>query len=246
MQRPQHGNMLSQLSCSWAMREPIRIPTASLHRGNLRVQTTVLLSFHKSLGRVCVCVCVCVRACIGTQLCLSLYDIINCSLPGSSVHRIFQARTLEWVAISYSRGSSPLRDQICVSYKGKKKHSLPFSMTLICKLTRIGLSYYVLWLPWWHSGEESTCNAGDAEDRFSLWVRKIPWRWAWQPTLVFLLRKSHGQRSMVGYGPWCDKESDRTAATENVHSTMYYIIYDIPYSAAVPDFEYRTSDFYQN
>ena len=51
---------------------------------------------------------------------------------------------------------------------------------------------------------------------------------------------------MVGYGPWCDKESDRTAATENVHSTMYYIIYDIPYSAAVPDFEYRTSDFYQN
>lgn len=30
------GNMPSQLSCSWAMREPIRIPTASLHRGNLK------------------------------------------------------------------------------------------------------------------------------------------------------------------------------------------------------------------
>ena len=63
--------------------------------------------------------CVCVRT--GTQLCSTLYDPINCSLPGSSVHRIFQARTLEWVAISYSRGSSLLRDQICVSYKGKKK-----------------------------------------------------------------------------------------------------------------------------
>ena len=50
----------------------------------------------------------------------------------------------------------------------------------------------------------------------------------------------------MGYGLWCDKESDRTGATENVHSTMYYIIYDIPYSAVVPDFEYRTSDFYQN
>ena len=41
-------------------------------------------------------------------------------------------------------------------------------------------------------------------------------------------------------------ESDRTAGTENVHSTMYYIIYDIPYSATIPDFEYRTNDFYQN
>jgi len=38
------------------------------------------------------------------------------SLPGSSVHRIFQARILEWVAISFSRGSSRPRDQTQVSY----------------------------------------------------------------------------------------------------------------------------------
>ena len=38
------------------------------------------------------------------------------SPPGSSVHGIFQARILKWVTISYSRGSSPPRDQICVSY----------------------------------------------------------------------------------------------------------------------------------
>ena len=38
------------------------------------------------------------------------------SLPGSSVHGISQARTLEWVAISFSRGSSPLRDGIGVFY----------------------------------------------------------------------------------------------------------------------------------
>ena len=41
------------------------------------------------------------------------------SLPGSSVHGILQARILEWVAISFSRGSSKLRDQTrisCVSY----------------------------------------------------------------------------------------------------------------------------------
>ena len=38
------------------------------------------------------------------------------SLPGSSVHRIFQARILEWVAISFSRGSSRPRDQTQISY----------------------------------------------------------------------------------------------------------------------------------
>ena len=37
------------------------------------------------------------------QLCLTLYNPINCSLPGSSVHGILQARLLEWVAIPFSR-----------------------------------------------------------------------------------------------------------------------------------------------
>ena len=40
------------------------------------------------------------------QSCLTLYDPMNCSLPGFSVHGVFQARVLEWVAISFSRGSS--------------------------------------------------------------------------------------------------------------------------------------------
>ena len=37
---------------------------------------------------------------------LTLCNPMDCSLPGSSVHGIFQARILEWVAISFSRGSS--------------------------------------------------------------------------------------------------------------------------------------------
>ena len=37
------------------------------------------------------------------QSCLTLCNPMDCSLPGSSVHGIFQARTLEWVAISFSR-----------------------------------------------------------------------------------------------------------------------------------------------
>ena len=45
------------------------------------------------------------------------------------------------------------------------------------------------------------------------WVGKIPSRRAWQPTPVSLLGKSHGQRSLVGYGLWGCKEWDMTEAT---------------------------------
>ena len=37
-----------------------------------------------------------------TQLCPTLHDPMDCSLPGSSIHAIFQGRTLEWVAITFS------------------------------------------------------------------------------------------------------------------------------------------------
>jgi len=37
--------------------------------------------------------------------------------------------------------------------------------------------------------------------QFDPWVGKIPWRRAWQPIPVFLARKSHGWRSLVGYSP---------------------------------------------
>ena len=45
-----------------------------------------------------------------TQSCLTLCDPMVCSLPGSSVHGIFQARVLEWGAIAFSRRSSQPRD----------------------------------------------------------------------------------------------------------------------------------------
>ena len=44
--------------------------------------------------------------------------------------------------------------------------------------------------------------------RFGLWVGKIPWRRAWQPTLVFLPGEFHEQRSLVGCSPWGWKELD--------------------------------------
>ena len=50
------------------------------------------------------------------QLCPTFWDPMDCSLPGSSVHGIFQARILEWVAVSFSRRSSWPRDWTPVSW----------------------------------------------------------------------------------------------------------------------------------
>ena len=56
------------------------------------------------------CVCVCVCACLVAQLCLTLCNPVDYSPPGFSVHGILQVRILEWIAISFSRGSSWLRE----------------------------------------------------------------------------------------------------------------------------------------
>ena len=45
---------------------------------------------------------------------------------------------------------------------------------------------------------------------FDPWVRKIPWRRKWQPTLVFLLGEFHGQRSLADDSIWGCKESNTT------------------------------------
>ena len=66
-------------------------------------------------------------------------------------------------------------------------------------------------LPLWLSGKESTCQCRRHRiSGFNPWVGKIPWRRKWQPTLVFLPAKSHGQRSLAGYSPWGRKELDMT------------------------------------
>ena len=57
-------------------------------------------------------ICCC---CLVPKLHLPLCDPMDYSLPGSSTHGILQTRILEWVAISYSRGSSWPRDWTCIS-----------------------------------------------------------------------------------------------------------------------------------
>ena len=55
-----------------------------------------------------------------TQSCLTLCNPVDCTHQGSSVHGIFQARILEWVAISSSSGCSPPRDRTWVSCIGRQ------------------------------------------------------------------------------------------------------------------------------
>ena len=65
---------------------------------------------------VCVCVCVvCILLCMYARSCPAFCDPMGCSQPGSSVHGISQKRTLEWVGVSSSKGSSWPRDQTHVS-----------------------------------------------------------------------------------------------------------------------------------
>ena len=64
--------------------------------------------------------------------------------------------------------------------------------------------------------QESTCQCRrHRRHSFRPWVRKIPWRRKWQPAPVFLLEKSHGQQTLVGYSPMGSKELDMTKVTEH-------------------------------
>ena len=81
------------------------------------------------------------------------------------------------------------------------------------------LTSNVYGLPRWLSSKEFTCNAGDTgRCGCNPWVGKIHWRRKWQPTPVFLPRKSHGERIPVGYSPWSHKDLDMTE-----HSIHYIV-----------------------
>ena len=79
-----------------------------------RVLTVVSVGGDRwgSLRRFC--------CCLVSKLCPTLFDPMDCSPPGFSVHGILQAGILEWDAISSSRGSFRSRDQTHVSYIGRR------------------------------------------------------------------------------------------------------------------------------
>ena len=86
------------------------------------------------------------------QSCLTLCDPRDCSLPGSSVHGILQARILEWVAMLSFRDSSQPRDRICIFY-----------VSYIGKWFFVLLSYLGSPYQWWgvglkKNGKRCTCK----------------------------------------------------------------------------------------
>ena len=85
------------------------------------------------------------------QSCPTLCDPMDCSLLGSSIHGIFQARILEWVAVSFSRGTSRPRDWTQVSITVARR------FTIWATREVQGLNF----LSWWHSREKTQITLGD-------------------------------------------------------------------------------------
>ena len=77
------------------------------------------------------------------QSCLTLCDPMDCSLPGSSVHGIFQAIVLEWIAISFSRGSSQPRNRTRVSRIVDKRFT-------VWATREVQQSPHIIAVPWYH------------------------------------------------------------------------------------------------
>ena len=76
--------------------------------------------------------------------------------------------------------------------------------------------YIVQGFPGGASGKEPTCHCRrHKRPGFYPWVRKIPWRRAWQSTPVFLPRESHGQKSLVDYSPQHRTECNMTEMTQH-------------------------------
>ena len=127
--------------------------------------------------------------------CLTICDSMICSLPGSSVPEISQARIQEWVAISISRGSSRPRDQTQVScLAGGFFTTKPLRKPKIASLMAQRINH----LPAMQETQVQSLG----------WENSL--RKKWPPTPLFLPGESHGQRNLVDYSPRGCKESDIT------------------------------------
>ena len=168
------------------------------------------------------------------QSCLTLCDPRDGSPPGSPVPGILQARTLEWVAISFSNAwkwKVKVKSLSCVqllSTPWTVAYQAPPSMGFSRQDNRSGVPlpspalHFTFQLkdlqlkdcflkkhfPWWLSSKESTCQF--RRHGFNPWIGKIPWRRKWQLMPVFLPGKPHGQRSLEGHSPWGYKQLDTT------------------------------------
>ena len=104
-------------------------------------------------------------------------------------------------------------------HRSKPNLSLRTSLNAAITLHLFGSGYSLAGLPWWLMGKEPTCQCRNP------WVRKILLRRKWQPTPVFLPRKSHGERSLADYSPWGRKKVRHNLATKQQHSLTSLIFW---------------------
>ena len=152
------------------------------------------------------CCWICLQEFSVAKSCLTLCNPMDCSLPGFSARVIFQARILEWVAISSSQDRTHVS---CISRR------ILYHRTTwwICLLFQYVTSGFMLSFISSVKGEEQfffcflppfslgfPCGSASKESRclqcwrpvFDPWVGRILWRRKWQPTPVFWSREFHG------------------------------------------------------
>ena len=144
----------------------------------------------------------------------TLSDPMDCSLPGSSVHGIFQARVLEWGAIAFSDATYIA---LCFFGSPKKERNFICLCNLCYSSDKINNTPLVN-----HTVNSFYLTPLICKQNVCVWP--CPWRRQWHPTPVLLPGISHGRRSLVGYSPWGCKESD---TTEWLHFTPFthFVLY---------------------
>ena len=112
------------------------------HLGKKKMERAlaIFITFCNCSPRLLISLFCCHCCCLVTKSRLTLCNPTECSLSGSPVHGIFQARILEWVAIFFSRGSSQPRDQTLVSCTGDttELHGKPLSLYTYLKYSIVG------------------------------------------------------------------------------------------------------------
>ena len=136
---------------------------------------------------------------------------INCSPPGSPVHGDCSGKNTGVCSLSLLQGNFPTQELNQGLLHCKQIH-YPLSYQKSPYMYVCMYVYIMKFFPAGSSGKESACQSRRFKRRrFNPWVRKIPWRRAWQPTPVFLPGESHGQRNLMGYSLLGHRESDKTA-----------------------------------
>ena len=121
-----------------------------------------------------------------TQSCLSFWDTMDCSPPGSSVRGILQARIVDWVAMPSSRGSSQPRDQTQVSCTASRFFTnwatgeVPFNLNYLLKILYLNMitlgliaSTYEFWGTQFNPQESLTLSCYTA--RLPVFVKLSCW-----------------------------------------------------------------------